>query len=400
MSDQETTRQVEHLNNGDSRDDLSKLSELARKAFEQQRTTDCLDLTRAILLIDPENSEAQALRNSMRIALHQDLEKARALFRPAETPSSSASGAPISGTRIDIATTPGSAPGAVAGESLLRAEESLETVPMFREALAQRQAESPQKWRPGALDVAATLVVIALAIAAVPMYRSLSNPVTPAAAESSVDSETVPVISSGLELSSPQAESAIGSGTDTEPVPPFPAFSLTPTPDLVASQPADARPTAVTAPAAAQTATAPGDKTNEPIVRPPLKGTLAVSAPVATEIYVEDRHLGSAPASLQLSAGTHTLEYRHGALRKSVAHVIRPGETTLATILFDISVSINANPWANVYLDGAQRKQLGQTPLSGVQLPVGSMLIFENPKFEPKRYRITGSETGIQIVFP
>jgi hypothetical protein len=27
-------------------------------------------------------------------------------------------------------------------------------------------------------------------------------------------------------------------------------------------------------------------------------------------------------------------------------------------------------------------------------------LVFENPEFQAKRYRVTGNETGIQIVFP
>jgi len=40
------------------------------------------------------------------------------------------------------------------------------------------------------------------------------------------------------------------------------------------------------------------------------------------------------------------------------------------------------------------------TPLSGIRVPIGSMLVFRNPQFQPKRYRVTGNETGIQIVFP
>jgi hypothetical protein len=51
-------------------------------------------------------------------------------------------------------------------------------------------------------------------------------------------------------------------------------------------------------------------------------------------------------------------------------------------------------------VDGAERKDLGQTPLSGARVPIGSVLIFENPQFQPKRYRVTGNETGIQVVFP
>ena len=109
--------------------------------------------------------------------------------------------------------------------------------------------------------------------------------------------------------------------------------------------------------------------------------------------------VGSAPVSLELPAGTHTLEYRHGNLRKSLTHTINSNETTRAMVTFDVTVQINSRPWAEVFLDGVERKALGQTPLSSVRVPIGGVLIFENPQFQAKRYRVTGSER-IQIVFP
>ena len=115
---------------------------------------------------------------------------------------------------------------------------------------------------------------------------------------------------------------------------------------------------------------------------------------------MDETYLGSAPVSLQISAGTHTLEYRHGSLRKRLTHVINSNETTKAMITFEATVQINAKPWADVFLDGVVRKPLGQTPVSGVQVPIGGVLVFENPAFPTKTYRVTGNETGIQIVFP
>jgi hypothetical protein len=63
-------------------------------------------------------------------------------------------------------------------------------------------------------------------------------------------------------------------------------------------------------------------------------------------------------------------------------------------------VQINARPWANVFLEGAERRPLGQTPLSNVRVPVGGTLVFENPNFPRKTQRITGTETVIQVAFP
>jgi serine/threonine-protein kinase len=66
-----------------------------------------------------------------------------------------------------------------------------------------------------------------------------------------------------------------------------------------------------------------------------------------------------------------------------------------------ISVQINAKPWAQVYVDGpVQRRSLGQTPLSGVSVPVGAVLVFENPNFPTKTHRIREADTAIQVEFP
>jgi len=138
---------------------------------------------------------------------------------------------------------------------------------------------------------------------------------------------------------------------------------------------------------------------DKPVILAP-NGTIAVSSTTSTDIYIDDLYVGSTPISLQMSAGTHTLEYRHEALRKKVTYVINSNETTKATITFDTTVQINAKPWADVFLDGVERQSLGQTPLSNVQVPIGAVLSFENPGFQPKKYRVTGNETGIQIVFP
>jgi hypothetical protein len=129
-------------------------------------------------------------------------------------------------------------------------------------------------------------------------------------------------------------------------------------------------------------------------------GGLAVSSPVATEIYEGGQLLGSAPTTLQLSGGSHTLEYRHGDLRKTVTYSVKADETATALVTFDVVVQINAKPWAQVFLDGSERQALGQTPLSDVKVPIGRVLIFENPKFPAKSYKVTGKETAIQIAFP
>jgi hypothetical protein len=47
------------------------------------------------------------------------------------------------------------------------------------------------------------------------------------------------------------------------------------------------------------------------------------------------------------------------------------------------TVNINAMPWAEVWLDG---RDLGQTPLGNVQIPIGSReLVFRHPDLGERR---------------
>jgi hypothetical protein len=129
-------------------------------------------------------------------------------------------------------------------------------------------------------------------------------------------------------------------------------------------------------------------------------GSLAVSCAIAAEIYMGDKHLGSTPTTLQLPVGNQTLEYRHGDLRAVVTHAIKAKEPTTALVVFDVVVQVQARPWATVSIEGSPRMPLGTTPLSDVRLPVGSILVFENPNFPTKSQKIGPEDKAIQMVFP
>jgi hypothetical protein len=129
-------------------------------------------------------------------------------------------------------------------------------------------------------------------------------------------------------------------------------------------------------------------------------GKLSVTSPTQAEIYLGNRYLGSTPTTLQLPVGRQTLEYRHGDLRTVVTYTIKPNATTTTTVTFQMTVQINAKPWAQVSLEGSPRRPLGQTPLSGVVAPIGGVLVFENPNFPTKSYRITDTDSAIQVNFP
>ena len=151
--------------------------------------------------------------------------------------------------------------------------------------------------------------------------------------------------------------------------------------------------------------TSPAAKTAAPLVAPAPAtssepGTLAVSASVPVEIYKDDQHLGTTPVTLELPAGTHALEFRFGNLKKTGTYAVRSNEAATATVSFDVTVQINARPWAQVFIDGIQPRALGQTPLSDVRVSVGNVLVFRHPSFPEKRVRVTGGEPSILVVFP
>jgi hypothetical protein len=128
-------------------------------------------------------------------------------------------------------------------------------------------------------------------------------------------------------------------------------------------------------------------------------GMLAINSDVPVNIYDGDTLVGSTPITLNVSPGTHTFEYRYENLVKTLSHVVRSNETTRVTVDFDIAVSINARPWAEVFIEGSPTS-LGYTPLSDINLPAGTVLIFRNPGFPDKMYRVTATTRAIQVVFP
>jgi hypothetical protein len=361
---------------------LPKLADLARQAYGQKRAKDCLDLTRAILLIDPENVEAQLMRSAIRAEIHQSLEDSQALLRSAqlkqnpEAPQSS----------VDIAQESPDSDQEADEHQALRPESNAvsadgdETPPTFEESLmmvvSNTTPDVPLRnhkriW----LRRAGIVAVLGLIAAGLPSLRSKSNPVQ------------VPHIQA----------------TDGSTQSPADVNKAAPVVPLVSVAPAEGRSVSVDPASPPSVSPAPSPVPTKPRDNPTVlaaSGTLAISSATTVDIYMNDLYVGSAPVSLDISPGIHTLEYRHGNLRKRVTHVINSAETTKAMITFDVALQINAKPWAEVFLDGTARKPLGQTPLSGVQVPIGAVLVFENPEFQAKRYRVTGNETGIQIVFP
>jgi hypothetical protein len=206
------------------------------------------------------------------------------------------------------------------------------------------------------------------ALAAAASRTQSANSTTPAGFTDSAHSSLVPAPAPATSAGETKPSPALAQPTNTTPPP-------APTP-VVSSPP----------PPAAAT--------------PAAMGNLAVSSATVAEIYQGGRFLGSTPTTIQLPVGRQTLEYRHDNLRTVVTHDIKSNQTVTASVTFQENVQINSKPWAQVFLQGPTKRPLGQTPLSGVSVPIGGVLVFENPNFASKTYRITDKDTAIQVDFP
>jgi hypothetical protein len=116
-------------------------------------------------------------------------------------------------------------------------------------------------------------------------------------------------------------------------------------------------------------------------------GGLRVSSSIELQVLEGERVLGSsADGPIVASAGTHQLDFINNALgfRSRQTVEIKAGEIVGLTIRPpDGRMSINAQPWAQVWIDG---KLVGETPLANLSVPVGEHeIIFRHPQLGEKR---------------
>jgi hypothetical protein len=123
---------------------------------------------------------------------------------------------------------------------------------------------------------------------------------------------------------------------------------------------------------------------------PIFSGWVGIFAPFVVEVAEGGRLLGTTEESrLMLGPGRHELTLTNRELGySSVQHVeIEPGETRSITLDPRGTVNLNASPWAEVWVGG---KKVGDTPLAGLQLPLGIQEIaFRHPQFGERRVTVS-----------
>ncbi len=121
-----------------------------------------------------------------------------------------------------------------------------------------------------------------------------------------------------------------------------------------------------------------------------FSGWIAVFSPVPLDISENGRAIGSSEQGrLMLSPGRHQLTLTNTELGYSAVQTvdIEPGEEHPVSVQPTGTLSANAVPWAEVWMDG---KKIGETPFAGLEVPLGTHeIIFRNPQFPERRVTVT-----------
>jgi hypothetical protein len=127
-----------------------------------------------------------------------------------------------------------------------------------------------------------------------------------------------------------------------------------------------------------------------------LSGWITVAAPAPLQIFEDGRLLGTSQSDrIMVAVGRHDLTMVNETLGYNDTQVVTvtPGRiTTIKPRWPSGTVSFNAIPWAEVWVDG---RQVGETPLGNISLPIGSHeVLFRHPELGEKHVRAVVSASA------
>jgi hypothetical protein len=132
----------------------------------------------------------------------------------------------------------------------------------------------------------------------------------------------------------------------------------------------------------------------EPAV--PAAGWVSVIAPFDVQVFEGPDLIGTGAVSkIMIPAGTHVLRLSNASLGYDETRKLEVAAAKVATVTIAApksTVSANARPWANVFLDGVD---VGQTPLASVPVSIGTHeVVFRHPELGEHRETVVISLRG------
>jgi hypothetical protein len=118
-----------------------------------------------------------------------------------------------------------------------------------------------------------------------------------------------------------------------------------------------------------------------------VPGWLSVQSPIPMQLREDGALIGTTEAQrLMLASGDHEIEVVNDRLAYRSAHrvTIAPGRTAVLAIeLPRGTMSLNALPWAEVFVDG---ERIGETPIANLSRPIGPHeVVFRHPQYGERR---------------
>jgi hypothetical protein len=129
-------------------------------------------------------------------------------------------------------------------------------------------------------------------------------------------------------------------------------------------------------------------------------GWVSIAAPFELQIFEAGRLIGTTAAErLMLPVGAHQLELVNesiGFRTTLAANVVADETATVPVPVPDGRLSVNALPWAEVFLDG---RSLGTTPLANLSVPIGRHeVVWRHPQLGERKQTITVTMRGPERV--
>jgi len=245
--------------------------------------------------------------------------------------------------------------------------------------------------------IGAAAAGLILVVAGVPGIWLLSRQSAQPPAGSTLSLESRPAASeTGADRTSPERPQAGGEGTAVRPagesrVPgvPAPAGSRTGTPD------------AIGAPRVAKPPVIPDSQAVPPGARAPVppaipEGEITVAAPLPMQILEKGTPLGSSPGgAISLPAGRHDIELVNESIGYRETHTVYVAAGKIFPIVVILpmgTMSVNALPWAEVWVDG---QKVGETPVGNLEMAVGPHeIVFRHPQLGERRQTVVVTVTG------
>ena len=120
----------------------------------------------------------------------------------------------------------------------------------------------------------------------------------------------------------------------------------------------------------------------EPNASAPRLGWISVSAPLDVQIFEEGRLIGNNLTDrIMVSAGRHDIEIVNEAVGYRATRTLQVTAGKVAAVKLEMpkgTISVNAQPWAEVWIDG---ERIGETPIGNLSVAIGThSVLFRHPE--------------------